>query len=320
MSIRAHVTLAVVVISVMAGTPALPLPVPRPASLSTLLWVAPTDLATRDLFAGPWGPELVPDPRATYTFVKPKSGGANPGVVVADPRGRIWHVKQPRDGSVGDEGPVEVALSRVLSAVGYHQPPVYFVRSFTMADGSGVHTVAGGRFRLHDDKLLKDIGEWSWHDNPFVGTQPFNGLLAILLAFNSTDLKNSNNSLYEARVGDHTEQWYAVRDMGSALGESGSLKPKRNNLRLFERQHFITGVDDGFVQFDYDGKKPELYRKRITVADMTWAMNLLGGLSDRQWHDAFRAGGYSDAVATGFIRKIAANIRQGQQLGNRSSH
>jgi hypothetical protein len=318
MSIRARVTLAVVLVCVMASTPALPRTVPPSESALALLWVAPTDLATRDLFAGPWGPALAPDPRATYTFVKPKSGGSNPGVVVADPQGRLWHVKQARDGSVGDEGPVEVAISRVLSAVGYRQPPVYFLRSFMMADGSGVHVVAGGRFRLHDDALLKDRGEWSWHDNPFVGTRPFNGLLAILLAFNSTDLKNSNNSIYEARVGDHTEQWYAVRDLGSALGESGSLKPKRNNLRLFERQHFITGVDDGFVKFDYDGKKPELYRKRITVADMAWASALLGGLSDRQWHDAFRAGGYSDVLASGFIRKIVANIRQGQQLANRT--
>jgi hypothetical protein len=318
MSSRARVTLAVVVLSVMAGTPALPRSVPRSEPTQVSLWVAPSNLAALDLFAGSWGPQFAPDPRAIYTFVKPKSGGANPGVVVTDPHGRVWHVKQARDGSVGDEGPVEVALSRILSAIGYRQPPIYFLPSFTMADASGIHTVGGGRFRLHDDALLKDRGEWSWHDNPFVGTRPYNGLLAILLAFNSTDLKNSNNSVYEATVGNHTEQWYVVRDLGSALGESGSLKPKRNNLRLFERQHFITGVDDGFVKFDYDGKKPDLYRKRITVADMAWAMNLLGGLSDRQWHDAFRAGGYGDTVATGFIRKIAANIRQGQQLTNRT--
>src|SRR3954471_24284317 len=126
MSIRARVTLAVVVISVVSGTPALPRPIPRSGLAPALLWVAPTDLAPRDLYAGPWGPAVAPDPRATYTFVKPKSGGANPGVVVTDPLGRVWHVKQARDGSVGDEGPVEVALSRILSAVGYHQPPVYF--------------------------------------------------------------------------------------------------------------------------------------------------------------------------------------------------
>ena len=36
-----------------------------------------------------------------------------------------------------DEGPVEVALSRVLSAVGYHQPPVYYLSSFMMSDPAG---------------------------------------------------------------------------------------------------------------------------------------------------------------------------------------
>src|SRR5262245_56882648 len=98
------------------------------------LWQQPSDLQRRDLFYGPWGARNAPDPGATYTFVRPKAGGVNPGVVVRDPQGRTWHVKQsPLDDDKesdidvqGPEGPVEVALSRILSAIGYHQPPVYF--------------------------------------------------------------------------------------------------------------------------------------------------------------------------------------------------
>src|SRR5678809_993978 len=85
---------------------------------------------------------------------------------------------------------------RDSSALGYHQPPVYYLPSFTMRDKSGVHTERGGRFRLAMPSLV-DQGEWSWQQNPFVGQRAYQGLLVILLMFNSSDLKNSNNTLYE---------------------------------------------------------------------------------------------------------------------------
>jgi hypothetical protein len=43
------------------------------------LWERPVDLATRDLYLGPWGREHAPDPAASYRFVKQKTGGLNPG-------------------------------------------------------------------------------------------------------------------------------------------------------------------------------------------------------------------------------------------------
>src|SRR5689334_24647146 len=164
------------------------------------LWAPPTDLSDRDLFYGPWGAERAPDPAATYTFVRPKQGGVNPGVVVRDERGRIWHVKQAPRNHQGEEGPVEVVLSRVLSAVGYPQPPVYYLKSFTLADASGIRVVAGGRFRLEEPSMTSR-GPWSWRRNPFVGTQPYKGLLVILLVFNSWDLKDSNNTMYDVDTG-----------------------------------------------------------------------------------------------------------------------
>ena len=180
-----------------------------------------------------------------------------------------------------------------------------------MTDKSGTHTEPGGRFRLQDRAVLKDLGDWSWKDNPFVGTQPYKGLLVILLVFNSVDLKTSNNTVYEVRRDHRVEKWYVVRDLGSALGEGSGLRPKRNNPDLFERQRFITGVDDGFVKFDYHGKQPELIHRRITTVDVKWASDLLAGLSDRQWDDAFRAGGYDATSAARFLRKIKANIALG---------
>ena len=207
-------------------------------------------------------------------------------------------------------------MSRVLSAVGYHQPPVYYLRSFMMRDASGTHRVPGGRFRLHDG-TMHSRGKWLWQQNPFVGTRPFQGLLVILLAFNSFDLKSPNNSIYDVRLpGNRREQWYVVRDLGAALGESARLGPTRNDPGRFERQTFITGIRDGFVTFSYHGWHPELFRGRIVPADLEWAATLLSGLSDRQWDDAFRAGGYTPAVADRFIRKLRANIARAQHFSN----
>src|SRR5512145_2811768 len=114
------------------------------------LWERPTDVGTQDLFYGPWGPERAPDPEATYTFIETKQGGVNPGMTVRDPAGRTWKVKQPPLAGRRAEGPIEVVLSRVLSAVGYHQPPVYYLRTFTVVDASGTRKTVGGRFRLDD--------------------------------------------------------------------------------------------------------------------------------------------------------------------------
>jgi hypothetical protein len=296
-----------------AGATVRPTTPSTPVPLSSW-WTQPDNLPQQDLFHGPWGTAHAPDPAAEYTFLRPKSGGFNPGVIVRDPQGREWHVKQPRS-SHGDEGPSELVLSRVLSALGYHQPPVYYLPSFTMRDKSGVHIETGGRFRL-DEPSMKDMGEWSWQQNPFVGQRPYQGLLVILLMFNSSDLKNSNNTLYQVTRGGRTVDWYVVRDLGDALGKTGRFAPQRNNLEIFSRTRFITGVDDGFAEFgDYRGLHGELLRRRITPADVAWASALIGGLSDRQWQDAFRAGGYPPNVARRFISILRSRVAEGQRIG-----
>jgi len=66
------------------------------------LWEEPKDLARRDLFYGPWGKELAPNPTASYTFASAKSKGVSPGFTVMDEQGTEWSVKQ------GAEAQVEV--------------------------------------------------------------------------------------------------------------------------------------------------------------------------------------------------------------------
>lgn len=279
----------------------------------TELWERPDDIASRDLYYGPWGRERAPDPNATYMFVKRKEQGTNPGVTVRDPLGREWHVKQPPHNDQGAEGPIEVTLSRVLTAVGYHQPPVYFLPTVTIRDAKGTHVEPGGRFRLTEPSL-HHAGEWSWQQNPFVGTQPYQGLLVMLMMFDSSDLKNENNALYDMKRHGETERWFVVRDLGTALGETGRLAPQRGDPDIFEREPFVTDVKGDLVQFNYHGWHQELF-KRISPEDVAWASGWLGKLSDQQWSDAFRAGGFEPRVADRFIGRLHQKIAEGRDVG-----
>lgn len=288
--------------------------VPPSAEAIRSLWVPPEDLFERDLFFGPWGPERAPDPRAIYTLVAHKHTGVNPGMTVRDPRGREWSVKQAPPEGQPPEGPIEVTVSRLLSAIGYHQPPVYFLPSFNLTDDWGTHVESSGRFRLKDPSL-KDRGSWSWQTSPVVGTQPYQGLLVVLLLLNSTDLKNDNNTLYEHRTGDRSEQWFVVRDLGTALGGTGRFAPRRGDAGVFARHAFITGVHDGFVQFGSRSFHQELIRGRITPRDAQWAGQLLARLDDRQWDEAFRAGGFTPVTAAPFISVIKRRIDQAVRIG-----
>ena len=310
---------AFVTVSVLLGLPG-PSIGRSPAAVASLaepvsglaeLWQAPADVSAQNVVDGVWGRENAPDPSDTYTFVRNKkpSSGSSPGLIVTDSRGRRWHVKQ------GREAAPEVVVSRVLSAVGYHQPPVYYLPSFTLADGGDVRMVRGGRFRLTHDSL-KSRGHWAWEGNPFVGTQPYQGLLVILVLLNSADLKNSNNTLYDLQAPKGgVARWFVVRDLGTSLGEIGRFDPTPNNPTLFERKRFIVGVRNGFVDFGYHAVHASLVRERITPDDVRWASGLLSGLTDRQWHDIFRTAGYGAADAERFIRRVTQKIEEGTQIG-----
>jgi hypothetical protein len=285
---------------------------PPPAGAS--MWKAPDDIAKQDLFHGPWGAEHAPDPKDVYDLVELKHSGVNLGMTVKDSKGREWSVKQPYPGNLDSEAPVEVAISRLLSGIGYHQPPVYYLPAFTLKDDFGRRVEVGGRFRPKLDEL-KEVGSWDWADNPFVGTKAYQGLIVALMMFNSTDLKNSNNSLYEHRKGDFVEQWYVARDVGSALGDTNRIAPRKNHVESFEQMPYMLGLSDrGFVEFAYRGWYLNLVRDRITRQDVAWVSNLLGQLTDRQMHDAFRAAGYEERVAARFIGRLREKIQQGHSF------
>jgi len=268
------------------------------------LWSDPGP-APRDLYWGIGGREFAPPPDANYRFEQRDDSGFSVSYDVTGPDGLEWSAK------IGPEAQTEVVLSRVLWGLGYHQPPVYYLPSWNLADGSGqVKRESEARFRPKLDQLERE-GFWSWRGNPFVGTRPFNGLLVILLMFNSTDLKDDNNSIYEMKQrwpgAPRVQRWYVVRDLGASLGETGKLYPRRNWIDGFEREGFLLGVTEGRIEFEYTGRHRELL-EMIRPGDLRWAASRLQRLTEQQWRDAFRAANYTDEVRDRYLRKIRQKI------------
>lgn len=287
---------------------------PPPPARTEELWQQPSKISAQDAFHGPWGSPSAPDPTAKYRFIRSKRSGVNPAMTVVDPLSREWSVKQPLHDVRSTEERIEVVLSRVLSAVGYYQPPVYFLPSFTLADTFGARHEPGGRFRLnHPD--LKEGAAWNWAHNPFVGTRPHQGLLVILIMFNNADLRTSNNVVYEHKTASGSvERWYVVRGLGDALGTTSRFGARQGEADQFAALPFLSGMSGDKVRFGYTGRFEGLIRDRITADDVRWACGLLTQLSAAQWYDAFRAGGYDRAAAEPFIQRLREKIAEGLAL------
>jgi hypothetical protein len=289
-----------------AGTLRLPAKPPSQEQLAEL-WVDPGS-DSRDLFWGVGGEKYAPAKDAHYKLEHKDESGFSVSYDVIGPDATEWSAK------IGAEAQTEVLVSRLLWGLGYHQPPVYYLPAWNLvAEGSDVKRESEARFRPKLDSLERASEFWAWADNPFLGTRPFNGLFVILLMFNSTDLKDDNNSIYELKrpwpgAGD-VRRWFVVRDLGAALGETGKLYPRRNWIDGFEKEGFITGVKDGKIQFAYTGRHQELLAM-VTPEDLRWAASRLQRLSDRQWADAFRAANYADAIRDRYLRKIRQKIEE----------
>jgi hypothetical protein len=294
-----------------AGPRSVPPPRPPTAAEMARLWVEPADLAQRDLFAGPWGSEHAPDPAASYTFAERKKqgffSGFSPGYTVRGPGDVEWSAKQ------GPEAQAEVTASRLVWALGFHQPPVYLLEKWTLAGGDQPGPQTRARFRPKI-KALHNVGEWGWESNPFMGTPAHQGLLVMMVMLNNSDLKPAQNVIFDLpRPREGAQRWYVVQDLGHSFGETGKYKADRNDVVEFETEAFTKGVENGRVKFNWSGFHGQLLAD-ITPADVHWTCERLARLSDRQWQDAFRAGGYDPMLAERFIRRFKQKIAEGLAL------
>ena len=286
----------------------------------SMLWAEPADLASRNFFDGAGGRAFAPAESSRFELIAVDSKGYSGGYDVRDRNGVKWSVK------VGNEAQPEVTVSRVLWGLGFHQPPVYLLHDWHL-DGVSVDPQSPrmARFR-RDGEETKVVSEWSWYENPFVNSQPFQGLIVANLMLNNWDWKTSNNKIYDLpNAQSGPTRVYVVRDLGASLGKTsfpsflqwtplrGMGQGSRNDVDGFEEQGFIERVDGQKVRFDYNG----IHRKlvdTITLDDVVWTARLMSRISDAQWRDAFRAGGFTPSQQQRYIAKLKSKIRDGLAL------
>ena len=284
------------------------------------LWVEPADLSSRNLFDGPDGAQA-PPPESRFELIAEDNKGYSRGYDVRARQGVKWSVK------VGKEAQPEIAVSRILWGLGFHQPAAYIVTDWQL-DGASVPPEDAKLARFRRDREGEEVvGEWSWYENPFVGTQPFQGLIVANLMLNNWDWKTSNNKIYNLHgVQDGgPRQVYVVRDLGASLGKTsfpkilratparGFGQGSRNDVADFEEQGFIKGLDGQRVKFHYNGIHPKIV-ETVSVNDVVWTCRLMARISDAQWQDAFRAAGFPEGERQRYIEKLKSKIRDGLAL------
>ncbi len=275
------------------------------------LWEEPVNLEQRDLFYGSGGAQNAPDPNELYEFKEEKAVGTQPGYDVEDSKGREWSVK------LGPESKPEVAVSRIVWAIGYRQPSVYYLPRWTLVrDGKRIPQ-GGARFRLDD---TKNLAEWSWRKNPFLHTRELAGLFVTMVMVNNWDVKSQQNALYEYKAKAEfagPRQQYMVKDLGASLGRSAwPVGGTKADAAGFEDEPFIHRVEGNRVYFGYNGAwlEPQLVRS-ITPADVRWTAELMSRITPRQWNDAFRAAGFGPGDASRYISRLQEKIAEGRALG-----
>lgn len=257
------------------------------------------DISGRDLYWGPGGEQMQPV-LAKAVFIDRQPGGTNLKYRIKDGAGVEWIAK------IADESQPETVAVRLLWGIGYKTEINYLVPKLEIAK---LGTYRNVRFEARP-KNVKRLENWSWTDNPFAGTNEFQGLKVLMAMFNNWDLKDSNNVILQR--GD--EHHYIISDLGASFGklakESGGRSGRSvNKPEHYAESNFIRHVRDGQVEFDYRGKADHLI-KGITVEHGRWLADLLLQLSDKQVEDAFRAANYDPEDVGLLAQAFKARVSQ----------
>jgi hypothetical protein len=279
------------------------------ADMPEVIWRDPGDISSLDLIHGIGGVADAPDPNAVYTFVEEDMKGTSPKLRVKDAQGVEWKLK------MGAEPQAETAATRLLYAAGYFVDEDYYATEVRVAGlpklKRGENYVKDGAIRsVRLEKKIKgqkDLGNWDWFKNPFIGTREFNGLRVMMSLLNNWDLKEINNDIYEI----DGERRYVVADVGATFGKTGDpLTRSKSDVKGFEKSKFIEKEEKGgYVDFVLHSRPPifaaldagnykerskmEQITKHVPHDDARWLGERLSHLTDEQIRDCFRSAGYN---------------------------
>jgi hypothetical protein len=233
---------------------------------------------------------------------------------------------------LGEEAKPETAATCLLWAAGYFSDVTYYHPTLHVTGLPKLHrgqnyvsgnVVRGARLE-RVDKAVKKVDDWSWFENPFVGTREFNGLRVMMALMNNWDLKEVNNAVYDL---GRRELRYVVSDLGATFGKTGGdWTRSKGSLEDYLESRFIDEVESGNVDLVLHSRPPILYvaaipyyRQRTKMAQVAkdiprsharWVGRLLGQLSDRQIRDVFLGAGYSPGESRAYAAKVRERISQ----------
>ena len=290
------------------------------------LWRDPGPLTTEHLRFGPGGGSSVPV--APFTFVEEHLAGSQPCVAVRDARGRLWRVKW------GHEVRPESFAVRFAHACGYFAEVTHYIEEGEIEGAEGLTRARQcigddcrfreARFELEDRGVRMLFGEhsWAWDDNPFVGTPQLSGLKIVTMILANWDTKDrrdvargSNTAIFEHRVPPFgREARYLITDWGGAMGRWGTnvISRGRWDPDGFEAQtpEFVTGSNDGIVQFGYVGQRTADVAYDIPVEHVAWFYDRARHLTEPLLREGLLASGATDEEAARFARALAERIGQ----------
>jgi hypothetical protein len=265
-----------------------------------VIWREPTDITTRNLFWGPGGEKHAPKGKLTFTSENLK--GINAKINATDENGIKWGIK------FGNEAKPETAATRLVWAVGYFTNEDYY---FPELPSKGLfHLSRGEEYisnnKLHEVRLKRhnkgehEIADWSWDQNPFVGTRELNGLKIMMEIICNTDLKKVQQHVYDIKG---VEQRYVAADIGASFGRAGKTVGRTKGvLKDYNALPLIKNAGPDYIDF--------WHFKHIPRADAKWIGGWLTQLSDAQVSDCFRAAGFSTEDTAGFTRKVREKINE----------
>jgi hypothetical protein len=278
------------------------------------LWESRGDISKLNLLYGIGSAEGMPKP--PFQFEKEDVSGTNPKIRVTDANGIKWNVK------FDEEVHAEVASSRIVWASGYMVEESYFIPSgkvdgvtglgrakrFVSSDGS----FRNGMFEKRPETVARRKTNWTWESNPFAGTKELSGLAILNCLLSNWDAKSTNNNVLGmfGDDGKSVKDWYLVADWGGTFGKAGGfMSHSKWDLADYSKQAFLDGVSGNTVKFHYSGKMGSSLRN-IPRDHVQWFAGIIGGLTDNQIQDAFKAAGATQTEINGFSTQLRKRINE----------
>ena len=257
------------------------------------------NIGERNLFLGPGGAQMQPELKKSQ-FLGRQGGGTQLKYRLKDAAGREWVIK------VGRETQSETAATRLLWAIGYRTEINYLVPKVEIQQIGNYKNV---RFEARPDNI-KRLDRWSRTDNPFVGTNEFEGLKIMMAMFNNWDIKDENTAILK----DGDAHYYIISDLGATFGKLPETSGEKtgqsvNKPEQYAETKFIRQLRDGVIELDYRGNADSII-KTVKLEHGRWLADLLLQLTDKQIEDAFRAANYEDEEVKLLAQAFKARIRE----------